>query len=741
MAVLTREQKAQKILEAKYSWAQRFLDAYFTVIPLNGKEPAVKAWQVSKGISEPNALGKTQNYGVVIPSDVIVIDIDFRNFPKDEKGEVIKPDPLDRLTEKLGYDVTQLDTLRVRTGSGGYHIYLNKKPSQCIKENIPNFKGLEFKHKGRQIVGPYSRHPDTRKLYKVENGSPDDILVAPDNLIRFLHRKNYDTNGENAFRGEATETDIQRYVEFLRLTEPATEGDGGDNHTYYVACRGREYGLNEEQTHRCMMTHWNNRCCPPWDGDDLLLKIKNAYNYNKDEYGKRAHVRLVECFSDIVGTEVINDVSSKVTADMQDRDMPKIMWEMKEGNFKKTFSNTVSLLLASSYKPEIAVEVIKNMNNHEAIDDSFRYNTFTDNIEVCVPLPWDDKRYFRPRVFDDADAKNIRFALSRRLFYNTTDQDVFDAVLVVSKHRCYHPVRNYLHSLSWDKTPRLDTWLRDYCGVEQSIYSKAVGRKVLCAAVARIINPGCKFDYVMVLEGAQGIGKSMLVQALGGEWTGSITIDPSNKDSIMYMEGNWIIEMSEMVSHRKTEADQLKDFITRPSDKIRKPYARVPVDLKRQSIFIGTINPQHGVGWLKDPTGNRRFWPVEVNHVRIDALKLVLDQLWAEAVVLYNLGENLYLTEEEERYANREQFKRVTRDPFETPIINFIEGQAIAGQVVTPEGIMKQALQIPYSNMRDYERGRVVSILNKHYIPGNYYDVVDKKTVYGYTKEKRNKER
>lgn len=739
MAVQEKQQKQAKILEAKYNWAQKFLDAYFTVIPLIGKEPAIKAWQVSKGIDSPEALGNTQNYGVVIPSDVLVIDIDIRNFPKDESGEVIKPDPLERLTEKLGYDVTQLDTLRVRTGSGGYHIYLNKKPSQCIKENIPNFKGLEFKHKGRQVVGPYSRHPETKKLYKVENGSPDDLLVCPDNLIRFLHRKNYDTTGENAFKGEATGTDINKFVEFLRLTEPANEGEGGDNHTYYVACRGREYGLNEEQTHRCMMMHWNNRCCPPWDGDDLLLKIKNAYNYNKDEYGKRAHHKTVECFSDII-IEVTNNISGMVDADYTAREMPSIRWEMADkGGFKRSLNNTVNLILSSAYKPEMHMDVAKALDKQPAIDESFRYNTFTDNVEVCVPLPWDDRRYFKPRVFDDSDAKDIRFALSRRYFYNTTDQDVFDAVLVVAKHRCVHPIRDYLNGLVWDKTPRLDTWLNEYCGVEQNIYSRAVGRKVLAAAVARVTHPGCKFDYVMVLEGAQGIGKSMLVQALGGEWTGSVTIDPSNKDSIMYMEGNWIIEMSEMVAHRRSEADSLKEFITRPSDKIRKPYARVPVDLRRQSIFIGTINPQHGVGWLKDPTGNRRFWPVEVSHVRIDALKLTLDQLWAEAVHIYSEGENLYLTEEEERYATKEQVKRVTKDPFEIPVLEYVENTALVGQVVTPEIVMKQALQIPYSGMKDYDRGRVVSILNKHYTVGNYYDVKEKIVKYGYIKEKRKK--
>jgi predicted P-loop ATPase len=745
MAVLTKQEKAQKILEAKYSWAQKFLDAYFTVIPLIGKEPAIKAWQVSKGIDCPETLGKTQNYGVVIPSDVLVIDVDFRNFPKDESDKVIKPDPLERLTEKLGYDITQLDTLRVRTGSGGYHIYLNKKPLQCIKENIPNFKGLEFKHKGRQVVGPYSRHPESQKLYRVENGSPDDLLVCPDNLIRFLHRQNYDMNGDNAFKGEATENDIMRYVHYLRCAEPAVEGAEGDNQTYHVACRGAELGLNVDQTHSCMLMHWNGRCNPPWDAQDLLKKVRNAYSYNKDKFGKRSHVELVKEFSDLVGTDTIIDASSRVTKDHQDRGLPTIMWEhdVKNGGFKKSFNNTVNLVLAAAFRPEEDEDSVKKLDKRESIDDTFKYNLFTDCIEVYRSLPWDKSRYFRPRVFNDSDATEIRFALSRRYHYNTTDMDVFAAVLVAAKHRCYHPVCNYLRGLVWDGVPRVNTWLKDYAGVNDSansLYVRAVSRKVLAAAVRRVMQPGCKFDYVMVLEGVQGIGKSMLVQALGGEWAGNITIDPSNKDSIMYMEGQWVVEMSEMVAQRRTAADALKDFITRGTDKIRKPYARTPVSLPRQSIFIGTINPQHGVGYLKDPTGNRRFWPIEVEHVRIDALKEDVDQLWAEAVVIEGQGEQLFLTPEEERYAVKEQFKRVTKDPFEIPVLEFINNTVLAGQVVTPEIIMKQALLIPYSNMRDHDRGRVVSILNKHFVAGNHYDMVDKKTRYGYIKDKRKKD-
>jgi predicted P-loop ATPase len=697
----------------KFKHIQDYLDNFFRAIPLNGKIPKESSWQSSSGVINPEAIGSS-NYGIALDSDMLVIDVDPRNFPEDV-------DPFLNLQNDLGINFKELDTLVIRTGSGGLHIYLNKPPAYETKEQIKDYKGIEFKTKGRQVVGPGSIHPVTKKEYKVLKGSPYKIAVAPQNLLRLISRSSYGMTGENAFRGEATEEDVNRFIQLLEDSEPAIEGGGGDQHTFMLACRGRDFGLNEEQTHRCMLQHWNDRCMPPWDADALRKKVENAYMYNSDEVGKRAHDNVVHEFKNII------EESQKIYGDSE---MPELRWEMKPwdrnlntNKLLKTFNNTMNFLLS----PE------------SPFYNAFQYNTFTDNIEISRPLPW-HRRKFSVKKCDDNDVKQMRAWLSREKLYNTTDQDMYDAVLVISQQRCYHPVRDYLSSLVWDGVKRVDTWLTEYVGSKDDAYIRAVGRKVLAAAVARIFHPGVKFDYTLVLEGPQGIGKSRLVKALGGEYSNDISLDPDDKDCIMLMEGRWIIELSEMATHRKSEADRLKAFLTRTEDLIRKPYNRTTSDIPRQSIFIGTINPQAGFGYLKDPTGNRRFWPVEVGEIKVDAIMEDRDQLWAEAVQIYKQGEQLYLPPALEQQAKGEQAKRMIKDNIEDPILSYVENVVEGGQVFTASTVLEMGLGIQKHNMRDDVVRRAMSVLHKYYIYGSYHCKATNKTLRGFRKDRTNDE-
>jgi len=192
-----------------------------------------------------------------------------------------------------------------------------------------------------------------------------------------------------------------------------------------------------------------------------------------------------------------------------------------------------------------------------------------------------------------------------------------------------HPIREWLNSLKWDGVPRLNTWLSTYCGALESEYVNAVGRKTLMGAVARVYEPGIKFDSVLVLEGEQGTGKSTTCAILGGKWFGDAPLDIHNpKDTIEYVHSHWIIEFSEMASTRKADVNALKNFITRQEDDARPAYARVRVRFPRQSIFIGTVNPDN-IGYLSDDTGNRRFWPVLCTKFSLEKLRADRDQLFA----------------------------------------------------------------------------------------------------------------
>jgi len=229
-----------------------------------------------------------------------------------------------------------------------------------------------------------------------------------------------------------------------------------------------------------------------------------------------------------------------------------------------------------------------------------------------------------------------------------------------------------LETYKWDKVSRVDTWLTKYCGGPDTALNRQIGRKVLCAMIARIYNPGCKFDYVLVLEGVQGIGKSTTCEILGGDWYGDAPVDPRDKDCIPYLHSKWVIELSEMITTKKTDADRLKNFLSRREDDVRLPYARARQRFPRQCIFIGTINPDD-VGYLTDTTGNRRFWPVFCDNFDLDSLKRDREQLLAEATLIYKKGESLTLPHELTKESEEEAMKRLADDPWQWIIAEWAE--------------------------------------------------------------------
>lgn len=222
-----------------------------------------------------------------------------------------------------------------------------------------------------------------------------------------------------------------------------------------------------------------------------------------------------------------------------------------------------------------------------------------------------------------------------------------NALLKASAERAFHPIKEYLEALpEWDGTKRLESLLIDYLGAEDNSYVRAVTRKTLTAAVARVFEPGVKFDTVLVLSGPQGIGKSMIFAKLGSIWfSDSLTIsDMRDKTGAEKLQGFWIMEIGEMNGIKKVEVETVKSFASRQDDKFRVAYGTVVENHPRQCIICGTSNSQH---FLRDVTGNRRFWPVQVTGQcekhPWDLDKATLDQVWAEALSLYNAGEELIL--------------------------------------------------------------------------------------------------
>ena len=229
-----------------------------------------------------------------------------------------------------------------------------------------------------------------------------------------------------------------------------------------------------------------------------------------------------------------------------------------------------------------------------------------------------------------------------------------------------HPVRSYLEEVAdtWDGTPRVETWLIDYAGAEDTPYVRAVSRLPLVAAVRRILSPGCKFDEMPVLEGPQGGGKSSLLRTLCPDeswFTDDLPLDGDAKRFIEAVKGKWIVEAGELKGMRKAEADALKSALSRQVDRARMAYGREPVELARQCVIFGTTNSER---YLKDTTGNRRYWPIRCGTLDVAGLAKVRDQLWAEAARLEADGVSIRLDPSLYPHAAEAQDARRQEDPF-----------------------------------------------------------------------------
>jgi len=315
----------------------------------------------------------------------------------------------------------------------------------------------------------------------------------------------------------------------------------------------------------------------------------------------------------------------------------------KGGNVKDTLDNLVLIL------------------KHDPKLKGIAFNRHRDGIDAKEPLPWKQIK----AGWNDSDNAAIKVYLSGvyRLYSPTKTKD---AVLAVAASRSYHPIEEYLDGLpQWDGHSRVDTLLADYFGAEDNGYTRAVMRKTLVAAVARIYRPGTKFDSVLILNGPQGIGKSTFFAKLAGDWfSDSLTLtEMRDKTGAEKLQGFWLLELGELAGMRKADVETVKSFISRVDDKYRASYGFSVENHPRQCVIVGSTNSE--TGFLRDITGNRRFWPVSVSGESEkkpwQLSQAEVDQIWAEALSLYRKGERLYLEGADAQAAQDSQ-----RDALET---------------------------------------------------------------------------
>lgn len=649
---------------------------------LGGKGSPPKKWQTT---APGNSVNGAKSFGVNLAAEDFVLDVDPRRY---EEGR----NQLVELWEKLQLP-KPVDTFIVSTPSGGCHIYFKRKVTKetvRVFNTVPGYPAIEVKSKGRYILGGGSA-VDAGK-YTFKRNSPSQILWAPDSLLSICTKPETSTReGVDGFSRDDDDTK-RRFIQYLMRSPAAVAGER-NNAVYMAALEGRDYGLSHQATEALILEYYNLRFAPPLSDTEVGATVTSVYTYAKNKPGALSpHADFAEIESELL---------DHVEADSLDG----ILWDTyttgaNKGDPKPTLNNAVNYLRMRPCK-----------QRPNRMYSTLRYNEFSGEIEIKdkVKLPW---KPVDPAKWSDEDTIQLKYWLGRSTHVEFSTTTLEEAIYLRASIEAYHPVKEYAESIKWDGKPRIDTWLSDYCGVTKTPYSMAVGRCTLIAAMARLYNPGCQHDHMLVLEGEQGSGKSSVVRILGGKWYADIQIDPHDKDTPINMADAWICEASEMQFMRNRDADALKSFLTKIADKLRKPYGRRTVSMPRKTIFIGTINP-NSRGYLVDETGNRRFWPVTTYGIKLKELKRDRDQLWAEAKVRFEAGEPHYLVEDELIEAARlEQAARMTTEEWQEVIVDWLERhKEDVPEILTTSTIATYALGMSTQNLGQIEARRIFKVM------------------------------
>jgi len=374
-------------------------------------------------------------------------------------------------------------------------------------------------------------------------------------------------------------------------------------------------------------------------------------------------------------------------------------------------SENVLKLLDVSYSKEGKMSIKKTLSNLKIIllnDERFKsriqLNRLTQHIEKN-DLPLENGGNGR---WEDVDSSFLGTLIDENYSITFPTEKVTEAVNMVAVLYSYNPLQDYLNSISWDNVPRVDNLFTGYFSAENNSYSKEVSRVFLISAVARALENGengCKVDTVPILEGGQGLSKSLALRKLAVHWFKDETLDiDKGKDTLMQLQGVWIYEYAELASMSKADVDLLKSFISKQTDTYRAPYGRFMKEYPRRLVFVGTVN--HYDSYLKDPTGNRRYLPIRCgDFIDLEAIERDRDQLWAEAVHRYKAGEKWYWKRgsDIDKVIREEVSKREESDAWLEPIAAWLKDR----NGVTIQEIWEGVFEKPIVDLRKPEQTRI----------------------------------
>lgn len=590
-------------------------------------------WEIAPHANIGIATGKA--------SGIVVVDVDTNEL-KGKRGEVT----LAALEEKHG---ELPETVAAITGSGGMH-YVFAYPDGVKKLKSASDalgKDIDSRADGGYIVAAPSLHISGRRYHWEGSSDPTEgaqLAPLPDWIAAMLSAP---AREEAPQQGTVTLTDseVRELRAALAYVDPdsrqswldvgmALHSTGAGNQAYGIWA---EWSQSSEKYNAA-------------DQRRVWASFKSGGITRSTIFKAAQEAGWINTAKRAVGDDNVVEFSR----DRPKKDKPDWMEQLArtdKGAIFATISN-ISLILRFDTR-------WKNV---------FGYDEFSLKIIKRRNPPFD---VADTGEWSDSDDKKTTVWLSQNYGLRPTVSNVADAIQIVAEYNTYHPVRDYLNRLTWDGCARSKKWAITYLGAEDKPHTRYVAEKWLIAAVARIFKPGCKFDNVLILEGAQNAGKSLALSVLGNPWFSDTPFEIGSRDGFLAMRGHWIMELAELDSFNRAESTRAKHFFAASKDTYREPYGRRTVDVPRQCVFAGTTNQSE---YLRDETGNRRYLPIACGEIDIKALDRDRDQLWAEVVKLFKDGESWWF-EGVTPYVQEEQEARYSADAWERPISLWIDEQ------------------------------------------------------------------